>query len=48
MVYIDIKTVKGRRYKYLRKSVRLKDGRVVHRNVKYLGPAGPIHKRRNK
>jgi hypothetical protein len=47
MPYIDIKTINGRRYKYLRESVRLKNGRVIHRNVKYLGPAEPVYGRKN-
>ena len=41
MAYIEIKTINGRKYKYLRKSVRKKDGRIVHEMVKYLGPVEP-------
>tara|TARA_Y100000031_G_C7882472_1_gene231413 strand:- start:246 stop:401 length:156 start_codon:yes stop_codon:yes gene_type:complete len=47
MVYTEIKTIKGRQYKYLRKSVRI-DGRVVHRPVKYLGPVEPRYRSQKK
>tara|TARA_Y100000031_G_scaffold114661_1_gene126834 strand:- start:37 stop:192 length:156 start_codon:yes stop_codon:yes gene_type:complete len=47
MVYTEIKTIKGRQYKYLRESVRI-DGRVVHRTVKYLGPVKPRYKPQKK
>jgi len=41
--YIEIKTVHGRQYKYLRKSIR--DGeKVRHIMVKCLGPVHPIYK----
>ena len=33
---------------YLRHSVRMRDGRVVHKNVKYLGPVEPIYKKKMK
>ena len=43
MTYIEIKTVHGRQYKYLRKSIR--DGKNVrHVMVKCLGPLHPIYK----
>ena len=43
MTYIEIKTVHGRQYKYLRKSIR--DGeKVRHVMVKCLGPVHPIYK----
>lgn len=42
MAYIDIKTIKGRGYKYLRKSVR--DGNKMKKvNLKYLGPVKPVY-----
>jgi len=42
MAYIEIKTIKGRRYKYLRKTVR--DGkRMKHITLKYLGPVDPVY-----
>lgn len=47
MVYTEIKTIKGRQYKYLRESIRI-DGRVVHRTVKYLGPVKPRYKPQKK
>lgn len=45
MVYIEIKTIKGRKYKYERKSIR-KGNKVIHTN-KYLGPVNPVNKRTN-
>ena len=43
MSYIEIKTIKGRQYKYLRKTVR--DGlKMKHVTLKYLGPVEPIYK----
>jgi hypothetical protein len=36
MSYIEIKTINGRKYKYLRTSYR--DGDVVRHTSKYLGP----------
>jgi len=43
MTYIEIKTVHGRQYKYLRKSIR--DGeKVRHVMVECLGPLHPIYK----
>jgi len=47
MVYSEIKTIKGRKYKYLRESVRIRD-KVIHRTVKYLGPVKPIYKTKRK
>ncbi len=47
MAYIEIKTIKGRKYKYLRESIR-KGDRVIHRMVKYLGPVEPKYKKRKK
>jgi transposase len=44
MAYFEIKRIKGREYKYLRQSVRLADGRVVHKNAKYMGPVEPCYK----
>ena len=45
MVYIEFKTIKGRKYKYERRSVR-NGNRVIHTS-KYLGPVEPVNKRRN-
>jgi len=43
MTYIEIKTIHGRQYKYLRKSIR--DGKKVHHvTIKCLGPVTPIYK----
>ena len=36
MAYIEIKTINGRKYKYLRESIRIGD-RVIHKNIKYFG-----------
>ncbi len=43
MAFIEIKTIKGKQYKYRRKSVR-KGNKVVHVNVEYLGPVEPVYK----
>lgn len=43
MAYMEIKTIGGKKYKYLRKSVR-KGRRVIHATVKYLGPVDPVYK----
>lgn len=43
MTYIEIKTIKGRKYKYLRKSVR-EGNKVRHITIKCLGPVDPIYK----
>lgn len=45
MVYLEIKTIKGRKYRYERTSYRV--GKVVKHKSKYLGPVEPINKRRN-
>jgi len=45
MAYIEIKIIKGRKYKYERKSIR-KGNKVVHTN-KYLGAVEPVNNRRN-
>jgi hypothetical protein len=43
MTYIEIKTINGKQYKYLRKTIR--DGkRMNHVTLKYLGPINPIYK----
>ena len=43
MAFIEIKTIKGKQYKYRRKSVR-KGDKVIHVNVEYLGPVEPVYK----
>ncbi len=43
MVYTEIKTISGGKYKYLRKSIRI-GNRVIHRTVEYLGPVKPKYK----
>lgn len=48
MAYIETKTIQGKEYMYLRHSVRLKDGRVKHKNVKYLGPVKPVYVAKSK
>ncbi len=45
MVYLEIKTIKGRKYRYERMSYRV--GKVVKHRSKYLGPVEPVNKRRN-
>ncbi len=45
MAYIEIKTIKGRKYRYERMSYRV--GKVVKHKSKYLGPVEPINKKRN-
>lgn len=43
MSYIEIKTINGKQYKYLRKTVR--DGQKMnHITLKYLGPVNPTYK----
>jgi len=43
MTYTEIKIIHGRKYKYLRKSIR--DGKKVrHISIKCLGPVDPIYK----
>jgi transposase len=44
MTYIEIKRIKGRLYKYARKSYRV-NGKVRHTS-KYLGPVEPVAKRK--
>jgi len=43
MSYVEIKTINGRKYKYLRKSIREGD-KVRHVTIKCLGPVDPIYK----
>jgi len=43
MTYIEIKTINGRQYRYLRESKQLKDGRIVHPNLQYIGPVDPVY-----
>jgi len=43
MTYTEIKTIHGRKYKYLRKSIR-KGKKVRHITIKCLGPVNPIYK----
>ena len=43
MTYIEIRTFEGRKYKYLRRSVRI-EGRVKKVTLKCLGPVNPIYK----
>lgn len=43
MTYIEIKTIHGKKYKYLRKSIREGD-KVRHITLKCLGPVDPIYK----
>ena len=49
MVYIEIKIIKGKKYRYERTSYRVRvDGRsVVKHKSKYLGPVDPVGKRTN-
>lgn len=43
MVYTEIKTINGKKYRYLRKTAR--DGKKMkHITLKYLGPVNPIYK----
>lgn len=44
MSYIEIKTIKGRKYRYERTSYRV--GKKVKHKSKYLGPIDPVNKRR--
>lgn len=46
MSYIETKIINGKEYMYLRHSLRLPGGKVVHKNVNYLGPIKPIYKRK--
>lgn len=43
MVYIDIKVINGRKYKYLRKTVWTGE-KYIHLNLKCLGAVNPIYK----
>ena len=43
VTYIEIKTIHGKKYKYLRKSIREGD-KVRHITIKCLGPVDPIYK----
>ena len=43
VTYIEIKTIHGKKYKYLRKSIRDGD-KVRHITIKCLGPVDPIYK----
>ncbi len=43
MAFTEIKTIKGKQYKYRRKSVR-KGDKVVHPNIEYLGPVEPVYR----
>lgn len=45
MVYTEIKIIKGRKYKYERKSYRI--GKNVKHKSKYIGPLEPINNRKN-
>ena len=43
VTYIEIKTIHGKKYKYLRKSIR-EGKKVRHVTIKCLGPVEPIYK----
>ena len=43
MTYIETKTLNGKQYKYLRKTVR-NGKKMEHITLKYLGPVNPIYK----
>lgn len=43
MTYTEIKTIHGRKYRYLRKSIR-EGNKVRHITIKCLGPVEPIYK----
>ena len=45
MSYIEIKMIKGRKYRYERTSYRV--GKIVKHKSKYLGPVDPVNKREN-
>lgn len=45
MAYIEIKTIKGRKYRYERTSYRV--GKIVKHKSAYLGPVEPVNNRRN-
>jgi len=44
MVYIEIKKISGRLYRYQRKTIRT-GSRIKKVYVKYLGPVKPIYKK---
>ena len=44
MSYIEIKTIKNRKYRYERTSYRV--GKIVKHKSKYLGPIDPVNKRK--
>jgi hypothetical protein len=43
MTYIEIKKINGREYRYLRESKMMPDGRIIHPNLKYIGPVDPVY-----
>ena len=43
MAYVEIKTINGRQYKYLRKTVR-QGNKMQHISLKYLGPVSPVYR----
>jgi len=45
MSYIEIKTIKGKKYRYERTSYRTGDG--VKHTSKYIGPVEPVNQRKN-
>ncbi len=47
MVYIEIKTINGKKYKYLRRAIRT-EGKIKKISLKCLGPVNPIYRVRNK
>ncbi len=42
MAYIEIKTINGRKYKYLRRSIRV-NGKMKKISLKCIGPVNPIY-----
>lgn len=47
MVYIEIKKINGKKYKYLRKAVRIGE-KIKKITLKCLGPVNPIYRVKNK
>ena len=47
MTYTEIKTINGKRYRYLRKSIRT-EGKVKNITLKCLGPVDPIYRVKRK
>lgn len=47
MVYIEIKTINGKKYKYLRRSIRT-EGKIKKITLKCLGPVDPVYRVRKK